>query len=177
MLLLFYRLFQGCLRLLRRCLRAGIAICCAAVIGRQDIRKVRSFYHACQDFRPLARGSAETGLGLLKCFMIKEYLYNRRELGLYYFEGKKPPQVYMRRLILETFPEITPHSFLLEILKPGRSPLFSYLEYPHWYAVDKYLDNGVIKFGGASWAHGMYPGGRIFKAGWENLRGCSPVWR
>ncbi len=135
---------------------------------KNEIEAVLYFFCNYSDFRSLAACAKKTGLDINLCARIKNELYEKRELGLYHFEAGVPPQKYMRQYILKKFSHIDIHSHILEV-GPGEYPLFSIKEYPNWYGVDKYLENGEINFKELNWAKDKYPAERMFKSGWENI--------
>ena len=138
------------------------------VITKNELETVKTFFSSHSDFRTLDACSKETGLDILKCKVIKSYLYKKRRLGAYYFEKKKPPQKYMRKYILDRFIFIDRESIIVEI-GPGNSPIFPPMEYPNWYGIDKYYDGNLIDFRGKKWGENRYPEGRIFNGTWEKL--------
>ncbi len=135
---------------------------------KHEIDAVLDFFCNFKDFRSLSSCAKNTGLDIDLCAQIKHHLYEQRKLGLYYFEADSPPQKYMRKFILERFPQITANSGILEV-GPGENPVFPVAEYPNWFGVDKYLQDGVIDFKEQAWAKNKYPVNRILKGGWENL--------
>lgn len=136
---------------------------------KHEMEAVLDFFCNYNDFRSLSACVKQTGLDIELCARIKRYLYERRMLGLYFFEAGVPPQKYMRQLILSKFPQITNDSYILEV-GPGENPLFPISEYQNWYAVDKYLEDGVIKFKDWDWAKkNKYPTERIFQGTFEDL--------
>jgi len=135
---------------------------------KREIEIVYNFFCNYNGFRSLSTCAKQTGLDYWKCALIKEYLYEKRMLGLYYFEEKSPPQKYMRDFILKKFPQINTSSHILEV-GPGENPLFPPEEYKNWYGVDKYFENGVIKFKDLNWAENKYPQERIFSGTFEDL--------
>jgi SAM-dependent methyltransferase len=132
------------------------------------IKIVHDFFCNYNGFRSLTDCAKYTGLNIWLCAAIKEYLYEKRMLGLYYFEGNAPPQKYMREYILKKFPQINTNSYILEV-GPGENPLFPIAQYKNWYAVDKYFEDGAIKFKGLNWAKNKYPTERIFLGTFEDL--------
>ena len=126
-----------------------------------DIARVRDFFIEYNGFRSLEACAKYTGLSAGYIQDIKALLYSNRQLGLYYFEADKPPQEYMRRFILNKFPKIDKKSMILEI-GPGEYPVFSLEEYPNWYGIDKYLEDGKINFRDFGWAKDKYPVDRLF---------------
>jgi SAM-dependent methyltransferase len=133
-----------------------------------NIKKVYDFYCNFSGFRSLAACSKHTGLSMLSCWIIKEYLYSNRKIGLYYFGKNLHPQGFMKEHIYKKSPEISKDAYILEV-GPGEHPVFAYAEYKNWYAVDRYLENGCINFRELGWAQNKYPEGRIFNSGWENI--------
>lgn len=133
-----------------------------------EIKRVQDFYCKYTGFRSLAACAKQTGLDIWLCEAIKEYLYENRLLGLYYFEKNSPPQKYMREYILKKFSQIKADSYILEV-GPGENSLFPVEQYKNWYAVDKYLDGSVIKFKGLDWAENKYPPQKIFLGSFEDL--------
>jgi hypothetical protein len=133
-----------------------------------DLEQVRTFFCSYNDFRTLSACSKETGFSVEYCAELKAVLYRQRRLGGYVFEADAPPQKYMRRWILEKYREINANSCILEV-GPGEHPVFPPEEFPRWFAVDKYYEEGVIAFRGLDWARDKYPRGRICRGGWENL--------
>lgn len=134
----------------------------------QKIEDVLDFFCNYNDFRSLANCAKKTGLDIKDCEKIKLHLYHERRLGHYYFEADTPPHKYMREYIISAFSQITNNSCILEV-GPGENPLFPISEYPNWYAVDKYLEDGTIKFKDLEWAKDKYPQERIFRGSFEDL--------
>lgn len=128
---------------------------------------VYDFFSNYNGFRSLNSCVRETGLNYFLCLLIKEYLYEKRKLGLYYFEKKKPPQKYMEEYILKKFPTINSNSYILEI-GPGDNSVFSPEKYKNWYGVDKYFDRNIIRFRDFNWGK-KYPQRKIFQGTFENL--------
>ena len=137
-------------------------------LKEEDIIKVNDFFCTYNGFRTLDRCVAITGLDKGYCAEIKDYLYKNRKLGAYYFEENSPPQKYMRKFILEEYPQINNNSLILEI-GPGEHPIFPYTEYSDWFAVDKNYEDRSIIYQSKVWAKGYYPNNRIFNARWENV--------
>jgi len=137
-------------------------------LQKREVEAVYNFFTKYNGFRSVEACAAETGLQLEVCRDVKEYLYRQRRLGLYHFEAGVPPHKYMRDYTLNEFPQINSQSFILEI-GPGDNPVFFLQDYPNWYAVDKYFEDGMINFRNLHWAQNKYPAGRIFKGDWERL--------
>ncbi len=137
---------------------------------KSEIKRVQDFYCNYTGFRSFAACAKQTCLDIWLCEAIKEYLYEKRMLGLYYFEENSPPQRYMREYILEKFSQIKADSYILEV-GPGEHPLFPIKQYRNWYAVDKYYDyeSGVIKFKDLNWGENKYPSEKIFSGSFEDL--------
>lgn len=133
-----------------------------------EIEKVYNFHCHYPDHRSLTACAQITGLSINKCARIKKNLYQTRKLGLYYFQADTPPQKFMRQYILENNPNINPATKILEI-GPGDQPIFPWTTYQNWYAVDRYLQNGVINFKENHWAENKYPTDRIATGSFENL--------
>lgn len=94
------------------------------------------------------------------------YLFNTRKMGAYYFEADADPQKYMQEYILKTIPIINYNSKILEV-GPGNLPLFYEKEYPNWYGIDYYNQDGIINFSGNKWG-GFYS--HLYTGGWDNLK-------
>ena len=136
---------------------------------KREIEIVYDFFCNYDGFRSLSSCAKYTGLNIRLCTAIKEYLYDKRMLGLYYFEKNVPPHRYMREYILKKFPQINTDSNILEV-GPGENPIFPIDKFINWYAVDKYYKNGVIKFKDLNWAKNKYPTERIFSGAFEDLK-------
>lgn len=135
---------------------------------KNEIDIIHQFYLNYQDFRLIETCAEVTNLDIKLCKRVKEYLYENRLIGNYYFEDKVPPQKHMREFIMSKFPTINNNSYILEI-GPGKSPVFKVSEFKNWYAVDKYYQNQKINFRGLNWAQNQYPEDKICLGSWENL--------
>jgi SAM-dependent methyltransferase len=140
----------------------------------EEIKAVCYFYRNYQDFRSISACSSFTNINIRLCSKIRDYLYQKRKLGLYFFRANMPPQKYMREYILKHFPQISFTSNILEI-GPGENPLFPFLKYRNWFGVDKYIQKGEIHFKDNKWAKDMYPNNKLFKGSFETLSKTSEL--
>jgi len=136
--------------------------------SKEKIEKVLRFFMEYPDFRLLEACARETGMDIATCSRIKEYLYQSRQLGGYFFEADAPPHRYMRRHILRHYSWISKETRILEV-GPGAHPVFPLREYSNWYAVDKYVVEGIIRFKEKVWDHDLPVANRILKGRWEEL--------
>lgn len=138
--------------------------------NEEEIDRILKFYTDYDGYRTDYMCSQVTGYEEEKCKRIHIELLKERKIGAYYFAKSEPPQKYMRKYILDKYPEITKKSSILEI-GPGDNPLFPEKEYLQWYGLDKgYRKNengGVIKFHEFDWGKGKYT--RLYEGGWENI--------
>jgi len=134
----------------------------------EEIEKVLDFYRSYQDFRLIDACARVTKLPKNLCIQIKRYLYSTNQLGNYYFDRSKPPQVFMQDLILKTYSNINKHATILEI-GPGANPLFHVSSFKNWYGVDKYYENNIINFKDLKWSNPNIDSDRIFRGGYESL--------
>lgn len=138
------------------------------VVSEAELSLVREFFMNYRDFRTVETCARVTGLSVASCARARSILYERRELGLYFFEAGVPPHSYMRRLILAEFPTLDRESRILEI-GPGDHPIFPPWEYTNWHGVDKYLDGDTIRFREQLWGRGKYPENALSYGTWETL--------
>lgn len=138
------------------------------VVSDAELTQVRDFFTNYSDFRTVEVCARVTGLSVATCAEARSILYEKRELGLYFFEAGVPPHRYMRRLILEKFPSLGKGSRILEV-GPGDHPIFPPGEYPNWHGVDKYLEGDTIRFREQLWGRDKYPDNTLSCGSWETL--------
>lgn len=134
----------------------------------EQVNAIGDFFKNYQGFRNAYSCSKVTNIDENICEAVKQYLFQNRKLGLYYFEKDVPPQKYMRQYILEKFSQVRKESPILEI-GPGNNPIFLKSEYKNWIGIDKNWDGRAIRFRDRVWGENKYDESSIFSGGWENI--------
>jgi len=135
----------------------------------EEVRAVADFFRNYPGFRLTSTCAQVTGLDEALCQRIKAHLVETRQMGIYTFGPE--PQRFMREEILRVFPDITPASAILEV-GPGAHPLFPSDTYRNWTGVDKYYEEGKIRFKNLEWENANP---NILNGSFETLSGIEAL--